>query len=150
MELKEGQLLFFPKFVFSNGEVSEGKFFLVLKNVAQDVILVSLPSSRKNIPAKLYNHTGCYYDEASRLSFYAFRRGVAITECGFTFDKDTLLYGNYLQTYSKSSIKSKYPTEGEDYQVKGVVCREVMIAIHKCFREAKSVVKRKYQRMLFV
>mgnify|MGYP000762984021 CR=1 FL=1 len=48
---KEGNLLKFSPFIFKNGACPKNKFFVVLKEAENAMILASLPTSKDHVPA---------------------------------------------------------------------------------------------------
>lgn len=47
---KEGNLLKFKPFIFKNGACPKDKYFLVLKEMENTMILASLPTSKDHVP----------------------------------------------------------------------------------------------------
>lgn len=50
---KEGNILYFEPFYFENGNTPKPKYFLVLKEVDNQLILASLPTSHDHIPSNM-------------------------------------------------------------------------------------------------
>ena len=50
---KEGNLLKFSPFIFKNGACPKNKFFVVLKEAENAMILASLPTSKDHVPADM-------------------------------------------------------------------------------------------------
>ena len=48
-----GNLLYFNPFIFPDGGTPKPKYFLVLANVGDDVLLASLPTSKDHVPADI-------------------------------------------------------------------------------------------------
>lgn len=56
---KEGNLLKFSPFIFKNGACPKNKFFVVLKEAENAMILASLPTSKDHVPADMQLKEGC-------------------------------------------------------------------------------------------
>lgn len=49
--MTEGTLLYFDPFVFKNGAAPKRKYFIVLANMDDGLMLASLPTSKDHVPA---------------------------------------------------------------------------------------------------
>jgi hypothetical protein len=70
-----------------------------------------------------------------------------VTDTGFSFDKDTYMYGNELGDYDVELFNTKYTTS--EIEVKGRLTEAEFNSIKTCFANSPNV-KRKYRRMLVV
>jgi len=98
--MDRGSILHFPNFTFSNGR-SKPKFFIVIYEEGEDLILFSLPTSQQYISNELRiegcnNHT---LSNGGYISMYYFPSGKTIGQNGFSFSKDTFC------SFSKGLLK---------------------------------------------
>lgn len=138
---EEGQLLFFDPFFFKNG-THKPKFFIVLKDLEDNYILASLPTSQDHLPDKFSNVEGCVKEDNSRLSAFVFNKDVLITET-FSFQKRTYIYGEQLDEYSKLHLDNFH----SKIEVKGKIKTHLYEQLIECFKNS-SVVKNKYKKIL--
>jgi hypothetical protein len=54
-----GNLLYFEPFIFPDGGEPKNKFFVVLGDVDETVLLASLPTSKDHIPSDVEVKSGC-------------------------------------------------------------------------------------------
>ncbi len=148
---KERNLLFFRPFLFKNGAKPQDKFFLVLKNVNESVLLAGLPTSKDHVPSDLEVKHGCLDIPERKFNVFVFLAGekVAVKADGtpFAFRKNTFVYGANLDVY---------PAEAFDYQNRtgqtsigkiGTLDKAVFEELVACLSESKMV-KNKFRRML--
>jgi hypothetical protein len=139
-----GNLLFFTPFYFKNQNDPKNKFFIVLHNDENRLIIASLPTSQDHIPEHLKKH-GCINCEQMQIICYFIKNNTVITDNGFRFDKDTYLYGKELGDYEIDIFLNKYTTN--DMEVKGRLTDDELKNIRNCFANSPDV-KRKYRRLL--
>ena len=72
---KEGNILYFEPFYFENGNTPKPKYFLVLKEVDNQLILASLPTSHDHIPSNMSKVHGCIDDSTINFNCYYFKAG---------------------------------------------------------------------------
>lgn len=142
-----GKLLFFDPFYFQNSNSHAPKFLLVLKAVDDNVILASLPSSQKHLPSLQEIKHGCLEIPDACINCYIFEAKKPITKCGWSFDLDTMLYGNWIDDYSVDNLLQKYPIQGVDFDIIGELIDEELSAVIECFKNSRTV-KRKYKKLL--
>jgi hypothetical protein len=142
-----GLILYFPNFYFKNGAATKAKYFLVLKEVGADLLLVSLPSSVDHLPRFIDQPHGCIEIPEGSICCYIFKAGQVITESQWAFAKDTYLYGEQLDEYEVSMLEDIYPLENIDYEIVGTLTAKELAAIIYCFANSATV-KRKYKRLL--
>ena len=143
----EGSILYFPRFYFKNGAASKAKYFIVLKNVGDEVLLISLPSSIDHLPRFIDQQHGCLEIPDGNVCCYIFKAGNIITDNNWSFDLDTYLYGEQIDEYELSLLNDIYPIEDIDYEVKGTLLGNELANLLACFSNSASV-KRKYKRLL--
>lgn len=141
-----GKLIFFDPFYFNTGG-SKPKYFLVLKSIGSNVILASLPSSQVHLPANQQINHGCLDVPDSGINCYIFEAGRPITKDGWAFNKNTFLYGMWLDEYEVSVLQSNHPIANVDYEIIGELTDDELQKVIDCFRTS-STVKRKFKRHL--
>jgi len=142
-----GRLIYFDPFHFKDGSQPKPKYFLVVKTVGNNAILASLPSSVNHLPhGQALNH-GCLDIPDACINCYIFEPGRPITTSGWSFSLHTMLYGNWLQDFDVSVLKTNYPIEGVDYEIIGELTEKELEDVIRCFT-GSGTVKRKYRRML--
>lgn len=144
---QSGTLLYFNPFYFKNGAASKPKYFIVLKDIDDKLILASLPSSRIYLPHRVPEDHGCIEIPEGCITCYLFEAGRTICTNGFAFPKLTAVYGEQLDQYDKSIIEDNYPVPGVDYEIIGQLLPEQLADLLQCLRNS-SVVKRRYRQML--
>jgi len=142
----EGNIITLIHF-FKNGATAKHKYFLVLKNVGDHTILASLPSSVVHLPGFADKIHGCIDMPDSCISCYVFQQKIPVTKCGWYFDLDTFLYGNWLDDYDVRALQETYRIEGIEYEIIGQLTDAELENVRKCFRNS-SVVKRRYKKLL--
>lgn len=143
----EGNILYFDPFYFKNGAESKPKYFLVLKRIGDHALLASLPSSKMHLPNFVAITHGCIDIPDSCISCYIFQEGVPITKCGWSFDLNTFLYGNWIDEYSISVLNSRYQIKDVEYTIIGQLTDSELNQVTNCFKNS-PVVKRKYRALL--
>ncbi len=129
-----GKLIYFDPFYFKSGDHSKPKYFLVLKVVdGGTVVLVSLPSSKRHIPANIPIVHGCLEKPEVGLNCYVFQAHHPITKDGWSFGLDTMLYGIYLDDYLISTLNATYSVPGIDYEVIGKLTDYELAKVVNCF-----------------
>jgi hypothetical protein len=145
---KTGQVLYFTPFYFKDASPSKPKYFIVLKVLdGGDVVLVSLPSSQRYLPSSVTVTHGCVEIPDACISCYIFEAKRPVTDGGWSFQLDTFLYGQYLDTYEVALLEEIYPIEGVDYEIIGKLTQQELRAVVQCFANSSSV-KRKIKRLL--
>jgi len=142
-----GNIIYFDPFYFKDAPNSKPKYFLVLKRIGEHAVLASLPSSKVHLPNFVPITHGCIDVPNSFLSCYIFQEKVPITKCGWSFDVNTFLYGNWIDDYSISVLEDRYQIEGVEYSVMGQLTDDELSKVIDCFKNS-PVVKRKYRKIL--
>lgn len=145
--IEERNLIYFDPFYFKNGNTAKPKYFVVLKELGQKSVLVSLPTRKDNIPGTEDAESGCIELPEINLNCFIFPKELGITDCGKTFTFKTYLYGHQIDEYNIDLLQDIYPNEGSDYEILGKIKYELFTALIDCFKNSKSV-KRKYRKLL--
>ncbi|MBE7645516.1 hypothetical protein [Tenacibaculum finnmarkense] len=147
MECNPFEILFFPNFIFKNGATPKSKFFISLKNIDNEIIVVSLPSSQDFIPDAI-KVEGCIEYPDKCISCFCFLKNSKIcNNTGFSFLKDTFIYANYVDTYSLIKLSKLYPIKGIDYIVKGTLSKPHQTDLLNCLKNSHTL-KRKIKKFL--
>lgn len=141
-------ILYFDPYYFEEGG-SKKKYFLVIKDVDEDIIVASLPTKQDHIPDSISKeNTGCINNEETQINCFFFKAGDIVSECGkFGFPLNTYVYGETVKILSKAKLKSIYTKEDIDYQILGKLKDDVYEQVVECFKES-SRVKRGVKKLL--
>ena len=143
----QGTLIYFTPFYFKNGS-SKNKYFLVLANTGNSIIIASLPTSKDHIPDSIMKKHGCIFDENMKISCYFFQKNRIISECGtFGFPEDTYIYGEQIDFFDLKILQPIYKNNGKDYTVKCKLSNIEFEAIKECLKKS-GVVKQKIKKHL--
>lgn len=142
-----GDILYFSPFYFKNGNAAKNKYFVVLKNIEDKILLAILPTRRDSVPQSLTVENGCI--EAPEINFncFVFAPHTEVTKCGKCFDFPTHLYGSQIDDYDIKLINKTYPHAGKDYILWGKMKPHLYTKVIECFKTSR-VIKRKYRRVL--
>ncbi|WP_432671719.1 hypothetical protein [Flavobacterium sp. SM2513] len=144
---EEGTIIYFDPFYFKNGNTAKPKYFVVLKNHADQNILASLPTRTDSIPQKEEIENGCIELPSINLNCFVISDAIVVTDCGKKFDFKTHIYGHQIDVYEIESLKEIYPIEDTDYKIWGKMKADIFFSLIDCLKNSKSV-KRKYQKLL--
>ncbi|NBW27295.1 MAG: hypothetical protein EBR38_01825 [Flavobacteriaceae bacterium] len=140
--MHDGTLLHIPNYVFENG-TSKDKFFLVLKEIDDLQLIVSLPSSIEYFPTGTIVNHGCVDLHQAQQTTYCFKAGNIIdSTTSFSFSKDTYLHGCWLKDIDKNLFFQKYPVQDFHYVIKGIIDPPELKEIINCFKNSSSVKQR--------
>jgi len=140
---KEGQILFFKPFYFQNGNPPENKFFIILKNLGNNSIVASLPTSFNNAPSLIDISHGCININERMFNCYVFEQKRCICDNGFSFDLHTYVYGNQVENYTANSISLNASTkQGTKYSVQGQLKKNEFEDLKKCIINSNSTINR--------
>lgn len=143
----EGQIVYFMPFFFKNGNTSKNKYFIVLKNIDNKLIIASLPTRSNKAPALINVTHGCINNDDRCFNCYLFESNRIISDNGFFFDMNTYVYGNEVEDYEMEMLSSVYAIEGVDYEVVGKLSNNEYLDLHTCLLNSSSI-KRKIKKLL--
>ncbi len=144
---QEGVIIYFDPFYFKNGNPAKPKYFVVLKNLKNQAVLASLPTSKDFIPEKEEIEEGCIELPDINLNCFVISKYTEITDCGKRFDFKTFVYGHQIDDYEIEFLKEIYPIENTDYVIWGKMKKALFESLTKCLKNSKSV-KKKYRKLL--
>lgn len=105
---KQGQILYFEPFYFLNGNTSKNKYFIVLKQVGEEIIVASLPTSKDFVPRFIPKGHGCLKSDEANFCCYYFEQDKSITNNNWAFSRDTYLYAEQIDIYELSLLTEMY------------------------------------------
>jgi hypothetical protein len=143
----EGQVIYFSPFYFKNGNTSKNKYFIVLKNIENRLLIASLPTRSDKLPSFITIKHGCVNDEERCLNCYLFEAAKPITTNGFSFDLPTFIYGNEVEEYEVEIMSDIYSIDGVDYEIMGLLLKHELTNLINCLTGSSSV-KRRIKRLL--
>lgn len=141
-----GELLYFKPFWFPDGGTPKSKYFVVLHNDGNGVLLASLPTSKDHIPSDVVFHAGCIELPERNINAFVFPSQTKITEC-FSFPMNTYIYGSNIHEYKKSAILLPICIKKATVETKGTLLPELFEKLLTCLKTSSSV-KRKYKKIL--
>lgn len=133
-----GQIIYFTSFQFKNGNSPKAKYFIVLGNHDNKVIIGSLPTRSNTVPSFITINHGCINIDERCYNSYLFEKDKIIGKAGFSFDMTTFIYGDQVEDYLLEYLESNY-IEEIDYRVLDELVREEFEAIIKCLKNSDSV-----------
>ena len=142
-----GNLLYFNPFIFPDGGEPKPKFFVVLGEVDETVLLASLPTSKDHIPSDVEVISGCLEIPERMVNAYTFLANEVITDNGFFFEKNTFIYGQNIKTYNTVSFLSQQVSGEIEIEEKGKIRDEIFISLKDCLKNSDAV-RKKYKKYI--
>jgi hypothetical protein len=146
-DFETGTIFYFEPFIFGGDFASKNKYFMVLGQCDEQIILASLPTSKDFVPSTLPKVHGCIDEQSVNFNCYYLSGGTPICKNGFAFPVDTYIYGYRLQLFNWNDFESQQLSGKTTIQIMGKLTNQELNAILKCLRESASV-KRAYKKML--
>ena len=140
--MTEGTLLYFDPFVFKNGATPKPKYFIVLANTDDGVMLASLPTSKDHVPADAEVVRGAVNIPERGVNAYVFEAGDQVTDT-YCFPRRTYVYGEQVDDYTEADLNAM----GSTIQNLGVLKPELLADLKACLKQASNI-KRKYVKWL--
>lgn len=137
-----GNLLYFNPFIFPDGGDPKPKFFVVLGEVDETVLLASLPTSKDHIPSDLEVKSGCLEIPERMVNAYTFLANEVVTDNGFFFEKNTFVYGQNIKTYNTIAFSEQEKAGETEIELKGKLKADLFTALKDCLRNSDAVRKR--------
>lgn len=142
-----GNLLYFNPFIFPDGGDPKPKFFIVLGEVDETVLLASLPTSKDHIPSDVEVSSGCLEISERMVNAYVFMANEVVTEDGFFFEKNTFVYGQNIKMYNTTAFLQQQIDGQIQISIKGKLTDDVFSALTNCLKNSDAVRKR-YKKYL--
>lgn len=140
--MKEGTLLYCDPFVFKNGATPKPKYFIVLANTDDGVMLASLPTSMDHVPGDAEVVRGAVNIPERGVNAYVFEAGDQVTD-RFAFPRRTFVYGEQVDDYTEDDLNGM----GARIEDLGVLKPEIFADLKACLKQATNI-KRKYLKWL--
>ena len=140
--MTEGTLLYCDPFVFKNGATPKPKYFIVLANTDDGVMLASLPTSKDYVPADAEVMRGAVNIPERGVNAYVFEAGDQVTDT-YCFPRRTYVYGEQVDDYTEEDLNAM----GSTIQNLGVLKPELLADLKACLKQASNI-KRKYVKWL--
>ena len=140
--MTEGTLLYCDPFVFKNGATPKPKYFIVLANTEEGMILASLPTSKDHVPSDVEVVRGPVSIPERGVNAYVFEAGDQVTDT-FSFPRRTYVYGEQVDDYTEADLEAM----NSNIQNLGVLKPELLADLKACIKEATNI-KRKYLKWL--
>ena len=137
-----GNLLYFNPFIFPDGGDPKPKFFVVLGEVEETVLLASLPTSKDHIPSDVEVTSGCLEIPERMVNAYTFLANEVVTENGFFFERNTFIYGQNIKTYNTTAFTEQEKAGDTEIELKGIIKSDLFTALKDCLRNSDAVRKR--------
>lgn len=149
---EEGKLLRFDPFIFKNGATPKPKYFLVLKQLDNRVILASLPTSKDHIPSDIAITTGCVEDSTRQISAFVFKANDTVVEgnaqyAPFQFPRHTFIYCSDVDSYPVEGFETQLSEGKTTVTDLGFLRKELYEALLACL-QSSSMIKRRYKKLL--
>jgi len=144
---KTGHIYYFAAFKFKNGDDPKEKYFIVLKETKDKVLIGTLPTRTNKIPSFVDKDHGCINIDERQYNCYLFKKGQTVCTNGFGFDMPTFVYGSDLDYYPKDRFIQDHPIEGTDFICQGELNKEEFNNLLDCFIKSAAV-KRGIKRAL--
>lgn len=142
-----GNLLYFNPFIFPDGGDPKPKFFIVLGEVDETVLLASLPTSKDHIPSDVEVSSSCLEIAERMVNAYVFMANEVVTEDGFFFEKNTFVYGQNIKMYNTTAFLQQQIDGQIQISIKGKLTDDVFSALTNCLKNSDAVRKR-YKKYL--
>ena len=140
--MTEGTLLYCDPFVFKNGAAPKPKYFIVLANTDNGVMLASLPTTKDHIPSDSEVVRGPVNIPERGVNAYVFEAGDYVTDT-YCFPRRTFVYGEQVDDYTEKDLYAM----GSIIRNLGVLKPEILAELKACLKQAKGI-KRKYVKWL--
>ena len=137
-----GHLLYFNPFIFPDGGDPKPKFFVVLGELDDLVLLASLPTSKDHIPSDVEVKSGCLEIPERMVNAFTFMANEEVTDTGFFFDRNTFIYGQNIKTYNTVAFISQTKSGETVIEEKGKLKDDIFSALKECLRNSDAVRKR--------
>ncbi|MBQ6200541.1 MAG: hypothetical protein IJK50_03795 [Prevotella sp.] len=137
-----GNLLYFNPFIFPDGGDPKPKFFVVLGEVDETVLLASLPTSKDHIPSDVEVTSGCLEIPERMVNAFTFLANEVVTDNGFFFEKNTFIYGQNIKTYNTIAFSEQEKAGETEIELKGKLKADLFTALKDCLRNSDAVRKR--------
>lgn len=141
-----GKLLRFDPFIFPDGGQPKAKFFIVLHNDGEGLLLATLPTSKDHVPGDVYHSEGCLEMPERQVNVFVIPADRQVTET-FTFSLQTFIYGANLRTYNRTEFERQLANGQTQIQDLGRIEPSLYQSLVDCLKHS-SAVRGKYKKLL--
>ena len=99
-----GELIKFSPFVFKNGNQPKPKYCIVLGQIDDKVMMVSLPTSKDHVPSDVTLEHGCVDIPERGVNAFVFNPSDQVTS-SFSFPRPTFVYGEQVDEYEQKYLE---------------------------------------------
>ena len=142
-----GNLLYFNPFIFPDGGTPKPKYFLVLAETGNDVLLASLPTSKDHVPSDFPVVSGCLELPERMVNAYVLLANTPITDNGFSFRVNTFIYGANIKTYDSSAFLSQKQNSETEITLIGKLSGYLFKDIIHCLKNSDAV-RNRYKKLI--
>ena len=147
MMFEPGNLLFFDPFIFPDGGQPKAKYFLVLADMDNGILLASLPTSKDHVPADVALKQGCLEMPERMVNVFVILAGQTVTDNGFCFKVNTFIYGANIRSYDTEVFLDQQAEEEVRISIVGKLEKSLFNTIKDCLRKSDAV-RKNYKRYL--
>lgn len=145
---EEKSLLYCTPFYYKDGNAPSPKYFLVLKNLGNGLLIANLPSSQNYVPFPQQNlRHGCIDLPHLNFSCFCMDARRTVTDTGYAFPLPTFIYGKWVEDYSLETLGLTYRVKDEDYEYCGKINDDIYVEIIDCLKKSTSI-KKKFKKMM--
>lgn len=141
-----GKLLRFDPFIFPDGGQPKAKYFIVLHNDGNGVLLATLPTSKDHVPGDVYHREGCLEIPERQVNVFVIPAGKQVTAI-HTFQRNTFIYGAALRTYSKAAFECQQIDGKTTIQDLGIIEPMLFQLLIDCLKSS-SAVRGRFKKLL--
>lgn len=148
---EEGNLLRFDPFLFKNGASPKPKYFVVIKDLEDNLLLASLPTSKDHVPGDIAISRGCLDVSERQLNIFVFLSNEVIASDvngnDFAFPLNTFIYGADIDTYPASMFLKQLQDKKTSISLIGKLHDSIFQELKECLKSSRMV-KNKFRRLL--
>lgn len=145
---EDGKVLYFDPFYFKDKAGGQKpKYYIVLKKMADEIMLATLPTSKDFVPNTIKKVHGCMEHPEINFNCYYFAAGQEICTNGFGFPMETYVYGYRLQKHAVADFANQMANGETVISEKGQLMDVEFQAIVECLKKSPAV-KRSYRNIL--
>lgn len=137
-----GELIKFSPFVFKNGNQPKPKYCIVLGQIDDRVMMVSLPTSKDHVPTDAMVERGCVDIPERGVNAFVLNPNDKVT-ASFSFPSPTFVYGEQVDEYEQKFLDEM----GSTVERLGQVDSALFQAIKDCVKKAR-LLRRKFRHLL--
>lgn len=137
-----GELIKFSPFVFKDGNQPKPKYCIVLGQIDDRVMMVSLPTSKDHVPTDAMVERGCVDIPERGVNAFVLNPNDKVT-ASFSFPRPTFVYGEQVDEYEQKFLDEM----GSTVERLGQVDSALFQAIKDCVKKAR-LLRRKFRHLL--